>query len=40
MENIENSINGFIVLDKPAGPTSHQVDSWVRDITGEKRLAI
>ena len=38
MENIENSINGFIVLDKPAGPTSHQVDSWVRDITGEKKV--
>ncbi len=22
--------NGFIILDKPSGPTSHQVDSWVK----------
>ncbi|MDG6220469.1 MAG: RNA-guided pseudouridylation complex pseudouridine synthase subunit Cbf5 [Candidatus Thermoplasmatota archaeon] len=25
---------GFVALDKPAGPTSHQVSSWVRDILG------
>ncbi len=31
-------LNGFIVIDKPKGPTSHQVDAWVRDITGEKRV--
>ncbi|MCD6477452.1 MAG: RNA-guided pseudouridylation complex pseudouridine synthase subunit Cbf5 [Candidatus Aenigmarchaeota archaeon] len=24
--------NGIVVLDKPSGPTSHQVASWVRDI--------
>ena len=24
--------NGFIVLDKPCGPTSHQVDAWVKKI--------
>lgn len=24
--------HGVVNLDKPAGPTSHQVDSWVRDI--------
>jgi len=24
--------NGFINLDKPSGPTSHQVDSWVKKI--------
>jgi H/ACA ribonucleoprotein complex subunit 4 len=24
--------NGFIILDKPSGPTSHQVDSWVKKI--------
>ena len=24
--------NGFINLDKPSGPTSHQVDAWVKDI--------
>jgi H/ACA ribonucleoprotein complex subunit 4 len=26
--------NGIIVLDKPSGPTSHQVTAWVRDILG------
>ncbi|MEM3225232.1 MAG: RNA-guided pseudouridylation complex pseudouridine synthase subunit Cbf5 [Thermoplasmatales archaeon] len=25
---------GFIVIDKPRGPTSHQVSSWVKSITG------
>ena len=24
--------NGFIILDKPAGPTSHQVVAWIKDI--------
>ena len=24
--------NGFIILDKPSGPTSHQVVSWVKEI--------
>lgn len=24
--------NGFIILDKPNGPTSHQVDSWIKNI--------
>jgi H/ACA ribonucleoprotein complex subunit 4 len=24
--------NGFIILDKPAGPTSHQVVAWVKEI--------
>lgn len=24
--------NGFINLDKPCGPTSHQVDAWVKEI--------
>ncbi len=39
MEKIKGqNINGFIVIDKPAGPTSHQIDSWVRDITGERRV--
>lgn len=29
--------NSIILLDKPSGPTAHQVDSWVRDIfLGEK----
>ncbi len=30
--------SGFILLDKPAGPTSHQVASWVRDLFGLDRL--
>ena len=34
----QKEINGFIVIDKPKGPTSHQVDAWVREITGEKRV--
>lgn len=32
------SIDGFIVIDKPRGPTSHQVDSWVRQITGVSKV--
>jgi predicted rRNA pseudouridine synthase len=33
-EKRENDLNGFIVIDKPKGPTSHQVDYWVRQILG------
>ena len=33
-----DELSGFIVIDKPKGPTSHQIDAWVRDITGEKRV--
>ncbi|SMD30442.1 RNA-guided pseudouridylation complex pseudouridine synthase subunit Cbf5 [Picrophilus oshimae] len=33
-----SNLNGFIVVDKPKGPTSHQIDSWIRDITGEPRV--
>lgn len=29
--------NGIIILDKPAGPTSHDVASWVRDIVHAKK---
>ncbi|MBR9682523.1 MAG: RNA-guided pseudouridylation complex pseudouridine synthase subunit Cbf5 [Candidatus Aenigmarchaeota archaeon] len=25
---------GMIILDKPSGPTSHQVDAWIKEITG------
>lgn len=32
------SIDGFIVIDKPRGPTSHQVDSWVRELTGVSKV--
>lgn len=28
---------GLVVLDKPAGPTAHQVSDWVADITGAER---
>lgn len=32
-------LNGFIVIDKPKGPpTSHQVDYWIRTITGTERV--
>ena len=30
--------SGFILLDKPHGPTSHQVTAWIRDSLGLKRL--
>lgn len=33
-EKEKNELNGFIVIDKPKGPTSHQVDYWVRQILG------
>lgn len=29
--------NGFVIIDKPAGPTSHQVAAWVRDILNVKK---
>jgi H/ACA ribonucleoprotein complex subunit 4 len=29
--------NGFIVLDKPQGPTSHEVVAWVRKMFGQER---
>lgn len=31
--------NGVVVIDKPAGPTSHQVTSWVGDICGASKSA-
>ncbi|BAB59498.1 centromere/microtubule-binding protein [Thermoplasma volcanium GSS1] len=31
-------LNGFIVIDKPQGPTSHQVDYWVRQILGTEKV--
>ena len=30
--------SGFFLLDKGAGPTSHQVAAWVRDMLGLPRL--
>jgi len=29
--------SGVVILDKPSGPTSHQVTAWVRDILGVKK---
>jgi tRNA pseudouridine55 synthase/H/ACA ribonucleoprotein complex subunit 4 len=31
-------LDGFIVIDKPKGPTSHQVDYWVRQILGIEKV--
>ena len=31
--------DGVVVIDKPAGPTSHQVTSWVGDMVGAKKSA-
>jgi len=31
--------NGVVVIDKPAGPTSHQVTSWVADMLGSDKAA-
>lgn len=30
--------NGVIIIDKPAGPTSHQVAAWVRDALGLNKV--
>lgn len=36
---IEECINnGLVVIDKPAGPTSHQVAAWIREILGAKKV--
>ncbi|MCL5437722.1 MAG: RNA-guided pseudouridylation complex pseudouridine synthase subunit Cbf5 [Candidatus Thermoplasmatota archaeon] len=37
MQN-EGTIDGFIVVDKPKGPTSHQVDYWIREILGVQKV--
>lgn len=31
--------NGVVVIDKPSGPTSHQVTSWVRELLGATKAA-
>jgi H/ACA ribonucleoprotein complex subunit 4 len=31
--------NGIILLDKQQGPTSHQVDSWIKRLTGVKKAS-
>jgi len=30
--------NGIINLDKPHGPTSHQVDSWIKEILSQEKV--
>ena len=30
--------SGFIILDKPAGPTSHQIDSWIKNFLEVERV--
>ena len=30
--------NGLIIIDKPDGPTSHQVDSWIKNIIGTDKI--
>lgn len=30
--------NCLVILDKPSGPTSHQVDSWVKKILGNEKV--
>ncbi len=30
--------NGVIIIDKPKGPTSHQVDSWIKKILGTEKV--
>ena len=30
--------NGVIIIDKPNGPTSHQVDSWIKKILGIEKV--
>lgn len=31
-------MDGFVIIDKPKGPTSHQIDHWVRDILGVEKV--
>lgn len=31
-------LDGFVIIDKPKGPTSHQVDYWIREILGVERV--
>ncbi len=31
--------NGIIILDKPPGPTSNDVDKWVKEILGVEKVA-
>ncbi|NIM47312.1 MAG: RNA-guided pseudouridylation complex pseudouridine synthase subunit Cbf5 [Candidatus Aenigmarchaeota archaeon] len=35
----EHIKNGIIILDKPPGPTSHNVDKWIKDILEVKKCS-
>jgi len=35
----EHVKNGIIVLDKPSGPTSHQVDRWIKEILNLNKVS-
>ena len=35
----EHLEKGIIILDKPPGPSSHQVDKWIKDIVGVKKCS-
>jgi len=35
----EHIRNGIIVFDKPSGPTSHQIDRWVKEILNIKKCS-
>ena len=35
----EHLKKGMIILDKPSGPTSRQIDLWVKEITGVKKCS-
>ncbi len=35
---IEQLKNGLIIVDKPAGPTSHQIDAWVKKIVRKDKV--
>ena len=36
--SVKRSHHGILVLDKPAGPSSHEVVAWVRRAIGERRV--
>lgn len=33
---VNSSLGGFIILDKPAGPSSHEVTAWIKKMLGTK----
>ena len=40
MQDVQELLNsGIIILDKPMGPTSNQVDHWIKQILGVKKLS-